>query len=633
MGNKLVVVLLMFVMLAMGAHPAKAQPGGSWQQTFVDDFTTNASLTAPNSPWITGYPWGQTLNNELEYYTRYSQSYYPSCNVPGLNHIFSGGTMSLIAKYEPGNYEVWSWPNNVFTKTCNPYQYTSGMIFSKDRYLYGYFEIKARIPHNGTVFWPAFWLWAGDGGYREIDVFEFGGTTPDEDGMNMHIEAALEGGYVHSNHDSTPPYLNHYPNSTIVPGVSNGFHRYGVRWSPNNVVWYVDGAPVYQQPGHVPPKDMYIIADHAIHPWAPFPAVSDFPQSFEIDWIRAWRSLDKELLWHWGNGGTNQLDWWSFNHSTDQLVTGDFDNDGRDELIATNAGTGYAHLMGFDGTNWSTPWANNGNHRIHWWYLSVGDSFVAGDFNGDGRDELLAISGASGYAHLMRFNGSTWSTPWMNNGNHRIHWWYLSAGDRFVVGDFDGDGRDELLAISAASGYAHLMKFNGTNWTTMWSNSSNHRIHWWYLSVGDSFVAGDFNGDGRDELLAISAASGYAHLMKYASGTWSTPWTNGGNHQINWWYLNPGDQLMACNFDGNGADELLATSTGGWSQMMKYMGGGWSTPWSNEGARTIHLWHMKPTDRYIAANFDPQQPGGELLSKSINGWVHLHHYDKMPLHP
>ncbi len=449
----------------------------------------------------------------------------------------------------------------------------------------------------------------------------------------MHIDPALEGGYVHDQHYSWPPYTNNYPGSYTLPndpGVTGDFHTYGVRWSPNNVVWYVDGSPVYQQPGHAPPKDMHVIANLAIAPWPPFPFATDFPASYEIDYIRVFRSLENEMLFHWGNDG-HAIHWWNLNPG-DQFVAGDFDGDGHDELLAVSAATGFAHLMKYGAAGWNTPWANNGSHVIHWWNLNPGDQLVAGDFDGDGHDELLAVSAATGFAHLMKYGAAGWNTPWANNGSHVIHWWNLNPGDQLVAGDFDGDGHDELLAVSAATGFAHLMKYGAAGWNTPWANNGSHVIHWWNLNPGDQLVAGDFDGDGHDELLAVSAATGFAHLMKYGSADWSTPWANNGSHAIHWWNLNPGDQLVASDFDGDGHDELLAVSMAGWSHLMKYGASTWSMPWSNEGARTIHLWHMKSSDRYLTGEFDPQSPGAKLLAHSQNGWAHVIGYDPLPIH-
>src|SRR6185369_5404005 len=58
-------------------------PGGNWEMTFEDEFLTDASIVGSNSPWITGYPWGQTLLNELEYYTRYDKNFPTACDKGG----------------------------------------------------------------------------------------------------------------------------------------------------------------------------------------------------------------------------------------------------------------------------------------------------------------------------------------------------------------------------------------------------------------------------------------------------------------------------------------------------------------------------------------------------------------------
>jgi beta-glucanase (GH16 family) len=610
---------------------AGACGSGGLELTFHDDFTSDTSLVAPNSPWITGYFWGQTITGELEYYTRYDKSFNTSCNKGGLNHFFDGTSMGLVAKVEPGNYEMWHFDPNY--STCDPYTYTSGMVHSKDPYLYGYFEIRARIPHDGTVFWPAFWLYSGNGGYREIDVFEFGTNTPNLWGMNMHIEPALEGGYVHTNHDLSAPFNNNYPTNHVIPGasVSAGFHKYAARWTPNVVAWYLDDVQIAIIKGHSPPRDMYIIANHAIHSWAPLPDnATDFPASFDIDYIRAYRSLNKEFLWEWGNGGSGQLDYWVMS-SPDQFLVGDFDGDGRSDLLAISAASGHAHLMSYANGAWATLWGNAGSHVIDFWTLSPGDRFAVGDFDGDGRADLLATSTTSGHAHLMSYGPAGWTTKWFNGANHLIDFWFLSPDDQFVAGDFDGDGRADLLATSAASGYANLMSYGPSGWTTKWFNGGNHHIDFWFLSPGDQLVAGDFDGDGRAELLATSAASGFAHLMKYAGG-WSTPWLNGGDQHIHWWTLSPGDRLLVGDADSDGRDDLLAISAGGWAHLMAYAGADWCTPWSNEGSSTIHSWKIAPQDRFLLGRWQAGS-GAKILARSQTGWAHILGYSPMPAHP
>lgn len=329
--------------------------------------------------------------------------------------------------------------------------------------------------------------------------------------------------------------------------------------------------------------------------------------------------------YRWGNDGGGKINWWNFGPA-DRYAVGDFDGDGVDELLAVNP-NGWSHLMEFDGANWTTPWGNGGNGWIHWWHIGNNDRFVAGDFiAGNGRDELLAVNHAGGYAHLLTYNGSGWVTPWVNGGNDKINWWYLNGTDRYAVGDFDGDSVDDLLAVNP-NGSAHLMKYNGTAWATPWVNS-NGTIHWWSIGGSDRFVAGDFiTGNGRDEVLAVNPAGGYAHLLSYGGGNWATPWVNGGSGWIHWWSIAGTDHYVPGDYiTGDGRDEVLAVATNnGWSQLLSYPASNWQTVWANNGAGNIGWWLIGSPDRYLSGKFVPGEQRDDLLSiQPYNGWAHLH---------
>lgn len=328
----------------------------------------------------------------------------------------------------------------------------------------------------------------------------------------------------------------------------------------------------------------------------------------------------------WINGGSHKINWWSVNPN-DRYAVGDFDGDGVDELLAVNP-NGWAHLMKFDGTSWNTPWINGGGGAIHWWRIGPSDNFVAGDFlPGNNRDELLAVNPAGGYAHMMVYDGANWTTPWVNGGNGVIDSWRLRGVDRWAAGDFiPGNGRDELLAVNP-TGYAHLMKFDGASWSTPWANWGNGIMGSWRIRYGDSYVAGDFlAANGRDELLALHP-SGYAHLMANGAGNWTTPWHNGGGGAINWWLIGGSDLYVPGDFlPGDGRDELLAVAlNNGWSHLLSHTSSAWQTPWINLGAGNIGWWLIGSADRYLAGKFIPGDQRDILLSiQPLNGWVHLH---------
>lgn len=155
--------------------------------------------------------------------------------------------------------------------------YGSGWVKTRGRFaqLYGYFEIRARVP-EGKGLWPAFWLLPADGSWPpEIDVMEILGHDVTTVYQTLHSSAApTQGAPV-----------------KVAPS-ADGFHRYGALWSAQTVDFYVDGAKV----GSVPTpgdmhKPMYLVANLAVGgSWPGYPdATTRFPARMDIDYIRAWQ--------------------------------------------------------------------------------------------------------------------------------------------------------------------------------------------------------------------------------------------------------------------------------------------------------------------------------------------------------
>ena len=624
---------------ALPSCGGSARPG--WQLVFCDEF--NEAVLNERNYWNPAGTWemlgggthGAGEFRELQYYTRSNKDYNTKCGKGGQNYVQSNGTLKIVTKQEAGSYEVWYWddahktPDNPggFYTQCESFQYTSGWIDTPQTFLYGYFETRVRIPDGGHVMWPAFWLWGseGEGTYREIDIFEFGACQAAENtaGFNMHISRELDNGYV----QNPVSALNSYPAFYTVPGGAGTlaeFHTYAVKWSPNSVIWYVDDVEAYRIVQHTPHRDMQLIANMAIASWcnpAGNPAgltANAFPYEFEIEFIRVYQSLEEELLWQWGNdGSTGSIGGWNL-HPEDQFITGDFDADGREEVLAVGT-NGWSKVLGFDEGEWVGAWHNGGSGAIGGWYLDPGDRFIAGDFDADGRDEILAIA-VNGWSKVLELDGPEWNGLWHNNGAGVIAGWLFNPGDRFLAADFDDDGRDDVLAV-ATNGWSKVFAFDGANWQDRWHNAGAGRIAGWFLNAGDRFVAGDFDQDGREEVLAI-ATNGWSKVLEYDSANWRDAWHNGGGGTIAGWYVHPGDQFLTGNFDHDSGDELLAISDAGWSKLLAFDNGSWKDVWHNDGARTLHLWHMQSTDRYFGADADGD---GEqnLLAIGTNGWVHL----------
>ncbi|MCL6752187.1 FG-GAP repeat protein, partial [Nostoc sp. CCCryo 231-06] len=71
----------------------------------------------------------------------------------------------------------------------------------------------------------------------------------------------------------------------------------------------------------------------------------------------------------------------------------------------------------------------------------------------------------------------------------RIDGWNLGGGDQHFVGDFNGDGKDDVFIRSAE--YAGLLTYNGSGFQA--NSVQFDRIDGWNLGGGDQHFVGDFN--------------------------------------------------------------------------------------------------------------------------------------------
>ncbi|WP_436795503.1 BNR-4 repeat-containing protein [Actinospongicola halichondriae] len=118
-----------------------------------------------------------------------------------------------------------------------------------------------------------------------------------------------------------------------------------------------------------------------------------------------------------------------------ELLVGDFDGDGLDDVFHYRPGTESDRIYWTDGT--STPLRVNGVYRP-----------IVGDFNGDDRDDLLWYAPGGAADYYWRFDpGHRWTS--FRTG--------VSGQYEPAVGDIDGDGTDDVFwRRSTGGGYQWL---------------------------------------------------------------------------------------------------------------------------------------------------------------------------------
>jgi beta-glucanase (GH16 family) len=151
---------------------------------------------------------------------------------------------------------------------------------------YGYVEVRARVP-AGQGLWPAIWLLPASHQSRpEIDIMEVLGHDPNTLYMVLHYNDA-QGNRQRSMRESN------------VSDLSQDWHVYAVRWTPEEVRWYLDGQEMrnFTRAQQLPHEPMYLLINLAVGgdwPGSPDEATR-FPSVFLIDYVRIWTPSGADL--------------------------------------------------------------------------------------------------------------------------------------------------------------------------------------------------------------------------------------------------------------------------------------------------------------------------------------------------
>ncbi len=228
--------------------------------------------------------------------------------------------------------------------------------------------------------------------------------------------------------------------------------------------------------------------------------------------------------------------------ANDRPVAGDWDGDGSDEIGVWRGSTRYFYLD----TNGDGKYTNPATERFGTFLTSYvsGDMPVAGDWDGDGSDEIGVWRSSTRYFYLDTNGDGKYTNPATERFGPFLS--ATQANDRPVAGDWDNDGVDEIGVWRGSTRYFYL----DTNGDGKYTNPATERFGPFLSATqaNDRPVAGDWDGDGVDEIGVWRGSTRYFYLDTNGDGKYTNPATERFGTFLTS-YVN-GDMPVAGDWDG-----------------------------------------------------------------------------------
>ena len=166
--------------------------------------------------------------------------------------------------------------------------------------------------------------------------------------------------------------------------------------------------------------------------------------------------------------------------------TGDFDNDGHDDILWRHDSGLITNWLGEDDGGFGDNFANAAANVATSWHVAG-----TGDFNGDGHDDILWRHDSGLITNWLGEDDGGFADNFANAAANVATSWQIVG-----TGDFNGDGEDDILWRHDSGLITNWLGEEDGGFTANNAHAlSQVSLEW---SVAD---IGDYNGDGHDDIL------------------------------------------------------------------------------------------------------------------------------------
>lgn len=301
----------------------------------------------------------------------------------------------------------------------------------------------------------------------------------------------------------------------------------------------------------------------------------------------------------------------SYNGGPWSVGIGDFNGDGRPDLAIPNF-----MYPGF-GSNTVTIMLNNGDGTFRSGQVYTAGIWpkdvAVGDFNGDGKADLLVMGIPNGTTSAILLGNG--------DGTFQANGQYLVGGTSVAIADFNGDGNADALIVGAQPSGAGA---GGSFALQLGNGDGTFRAPVYHSSSPGQITVGDFNSDGKEDIAITCCGGGMAVQLGNGDGTFQ-PYTlyssSEGGYGIVAGDFNADGKLDLAVANGDSIVVYLGHGDGSFqSPLISYVGGlteSLAVGDFNSDGRTFQP-HRSGSDQ---RHSDRDRDGAIGFDAGVHGWV------------
>ncbi|MCP4167502.1 MAG: hypothetical protein GY759_16655 [Chloroflexi bacterium] len=240
-------------------------------------------------------------------------------------------------------------------------------------------------------------------------------------------------------------------------------------------------------------------------------------------------------------------------------LQGDFDGDGLDDLAvwdSANTTWQFVRSNGLSGSAFDFVAVDS-----YLGSLDGGDptQILVGDFDGDGKSDVLGWKGAGWDARISQATETAFDfTSTANN----LDTLAPDVASALFVGDFNGDGKNDVASRDSDTSNWVIWQSQGVIADTLTFQEITDTSLGYAIDSSVSHLAADFSGDGKTDVLALMGSDFYVSLSQASAASDAVPFRQVPANALQFSGNFP-DNTLSGDFDGDGKADYASLDKSG----------------------------------------------------------------------